>query len=133
MRLAPECVAPAKSRAMVRVRFEWDDGKLRRNLADLPERVEREVRLAVDRAGMYGMASLKMDAPWTDRTGAARAGLYTKTSHSGSTHEILFSHTVHYGIWLEVKFNGRDQVIVPTMRKTGARLMSDMRGILGRI
>ena len=118
---------------MVNVEFTWDDGRLIRNIDRLPYQIEREIRLAVERAGVYGMASLKTDAPWTDRTGAARSGLYTRTSHGGGSSEILFSHTVHYGIWLEVKYNGRDQVIMPTVRKTGAHLMSDLRGMLGRL
>lgn len=116
---------------MAKVGFKFDKGTLDRGLRTLPPEVERRVHLTVERAAAKGEVYLKNDAPWTDRTGAARSGLHTTTSSSGRQHEIVFAHTVDYGIWLEVKNSGKYEVIVPTMIKTGRELMGDLKGVLG--
>ena len=66
------------------------------------------------------------DAPWEDRTGDARAGLTATGKARGFYHEIELHHTVPYGIWLEVKFNGRDAIILPTIEKYGPAVMADL-------
>lgn len=76
---------------------------------------------------------MKINAPWTDRTGAARTGLHTNGGKSGGGWEIVFAHAVHYGIWLEVKYSGRDQIIMPSVRHTGRELMQDLQGLMGRL
>lgn len=83
--------------------------------------------------GTEGIAALKQNAPWTDRTSAARNGLHTITMLGGSQHIIIYSHAVHYGIWLEVKFSGRDAVILPTMIPEGRDLMKKLDGLMGRL
>lgn len=118
---------------MVRFRFDWDGRELSRNTGALPAKVERAVAQVVDYHAAKGEMYLKTDAPWTDRTSAARNGLHAVPSGGGGSYEILFSHAVHYGIWLEVKFNGRDEVIMPTVRKTGGELMTNLRGLMGKL
>lgn len=113
---------------MARVRFEFDGRRLRHNLKNLPAHVDRGIDAAVERAATKGEMYLKNDAPWTDRTGAARSGLHTRVE---GKREIIFSHTVDYGIWLEIKNSGKYEVILPTVRKTGNELMRDLNGIFG--
>lgn len=115
-----------------RVKFEWDSSKLRYNIQQVDPRTQRAVSRAVDYHGFAGEAYMKMNAPWTDRTGAARTGLHTTTSHTGSGHEIVFAHSVHYGIWLEVKYSGRDQIIMPAVLATGKNLMQALRGMISK-
>lgn len=57
----------------------------------------------------------KGQAPWTDRTGAAREGLDTSVQWEGA--EIVWElyHQVEYGIWLETILNGKYSVIMPTL------------------
>ena len=59
------------------------------------------------------------NAPWTDRTGAARAGLTAQGSHSGVELELTLAHTVDYGLWLEVIQSGRFAIIMPTLEHYG--------------
>lgn len=111
---------------VARVRFEFDGRRLKHNMKQLPERVERHVDAAVERAAAKGEMYLKNDAPWTDRTGAARSGLHSRVENK---REIILSHTVDYGIWLEIKNSGKYEVILPTVRKVGNELMNDLNGI----
>lgn len=118
---------------MVSISFEFNEGRLRHNLNTLDSRVNRAVTAVVDMNATKGQAYLKTDAPWTDRTAAARTGLHTIANSGGGSHEIIFAHAVHYGIWLEVKYSGRDAVIMPTVRKTGHELLRDLEGLMGRL
>lgn len=60
----------------------------------------------------------KTKATWTDRTGNARQGLRAiadnSQAHQGEW-EISVSHSVPYGIWLEVRNSGEYAVILPTI------------------
>jgi hypothetical protein len=67
---------------------------------------------------------MKSEAPWEDRTGAARDGLTAQVRDStGSDIIIDLFYTVDYGIWLEVRFNGQFAIILPTLERYGPMLM----------
>lgn len=116
-----------------RISFKFDDGELARNVASLEAKIQSAVDVMVDYHALKGQAYLKTDAPWNDQTGAARTGLHTVSFRGGNKHTIVFAHAVNYGIWLEVKFSGRDEVIMPTVRKTGRELMASLNGIMERL
>lgn len=78
---------------------------------EVPEFLKENVlRVAID-----ALDFAKEQAPWTDRTGAARDGLDTDVSEDGETIVWTLFHTVDYGIWLETIQNGRFSVIMPTL------------------
>jgi hypothetical protein len=65
-------------------------------------------------------AYMKANAPWTDRTGDARAGLYATTERSGSLKQgrfttISFGHGVDYGFFLETMQGGRFSIVGPSL------------------
>lgn len=55
------------------------------------------------------------NAPWTDRTGEARAGLDTSVDREGDDVVLELFHTVDYGQWLETIQSGRFAIIMPTL------------------
>lgn len=59
----------------------------------------------------------KVNAPWTDRTGNARQGLrgWVEKTRDGKV-RVYLSHSVIYGINLETKYQGRYQILWPTIR-----------------
>ena len=128
-----EWLASAVIRGMARVRFEYDDRHLRQEVGKIMDKIDRNVQMTVEYNAARGTAYMKNNAPWNDDTTAARNGLAAVASHSGSKHEILFSHAVPYGIWLEIANSGKYQIIMPSVRATGDQLMSDLRGLLGRM
>jgi hypothetical protein len=71
-------------------------------------------------------------APWTDRTGNARQGLFARYSGGNGNHVITVYHTVSYGIWLEVRFAGRNRIIQPTVTAEGNRVMAGLGGLLAK-
>jgi len=78
-------------------------------------------------------AHAKSTAPWTDQTGNARQGLTATPGRSTDTYFIDLFHRMPYGIWLEVRWNGRYQVIVPTIQVMGKELMVTTRAVLRKL
>ena len=77
----------------------------------------------------------RQNAPWTDRTGAARAGLAgfaDSTTGAGGlgkgTYWAGISHGVDYGIWLELRYNGRFAIVGPTQEAFASRAADIVRG-----
>lgn len=118
---------------MLKISFSFDDVELTKNLETLDLKVSRAIDFIVSYHASRGTQIMKTEAPWHDRTGAARSGLHTVSFSGGGKHEIIFAHSVHYGIWLEVKFSGRDEIIMPSVRKTGRELMRSLNGLMGKI
>jgi hypothetical protein len=115
---------------MGRVDFKLDDKELRTNVAEFGPKVNKFLTVTTDFAKGKGVDQMKLKAPWTDRTGQARASLNGSTAHEGSgplgftRHTITFAHGKDYGIWLEIANSGRFQIIMPTVVAIGKACMS---------
>jgi hypothetical protein len=74
----------------------------------------------------------QQNAPWEDRTGEARRGLTAIGEQRLTKYTITLFHTVSYGIWLEVRWDGRFAIIVPTIEVMGPRFMEtlEMAGLI---
>lgn len=95
------------------------------NLEALPIKLEAEIATIVDYSATRAEAYARENAPWTDRTGNARSGLFTAPFHAfGSNHGYDISHSVPYGIYLETRWEGRYAIIEPTVQAMGPELMS---------
>lgn len=116
-------------------------------LAENIERYGQRVLIAVQAVAMYvgqEMANQgRLNAPWEDRTGNARSGLFyavdgfdletivgqvptdaaqlntDSVTVSGSRDELViaFSHTVFYGKYLELSNGGRYAIIMSTIQQ----------------
>lgn len=68
-------------------------------------------------------------APWTDRTGNARRGLFSFAEQDNNSVVLYLSHTMSYGIYLEISFGGRYQIIIPTIEHYLPQLNSDLKSL----
>lgn len=118
---------------MAKLRFQYRDDQINARIDLLRQKLHISVGAIMDYYSLKATGYLKTGAPWTDRTGAARTGLHALSSSSGSSYSIVMAHSVAYGIWLEVKFSGRDAIIMPTVRKVGDEVMVSLQGLMGRI
>jgi len=66
----------------------------------------------------------RQNAPWTDQTGDARAGLDTEVDDEGDEIVITLFHSVEYGIWLETIQSGRFAIIMPTLEAFASEIFS---------
>lgn len=75
----------------------------------------------------------KENRPWTDRTGNARAMLWARPVRlSDDAVAIILSHGVDYGLWLEIRWQGRYAIIWPTLQAHLSQIERMYQGIFGR-
>lgn len=95
--------------------------------------VEAGVDLAFDAAVPRAESYMRENAPWTDQTGNARAGLRARHEKEPLVqHELILYHTMPYGIWLEVRWSGRYAIIVPTLQQMGPEVMQMVSASVAR-
>lgn len=92
------------------------------------EALENILEVAAEAVEQYAQEN----APWEDQSGAARSGLTAEHEDVGFLqHAIVLYHTVDYGIWLEIRWNGRYAIIVPTIEHMGPVVMSAVTNLQG--
>lgn len=70
---------------------------------------------------------MKANAPWTDRTGNARQGLYADVdSVAGRMVTLILAHGVEYGLWLEIRHAGAYAVVNPAIDHFAPRIWADI-------
>ena len=107
--------------------------RMRQNVRELPKKIDHAISATVDYDAAWGQAWMRQNAPWTDRTSAARNGLLAIPSSYARHYEILLTYSVYYGIWLEVANSGQYQILQPALRIVGAKLMRDLDGLFERL
>lgn len=108
---------------MAKSGFRLDKRKLKAELDSFDERANRAVGAAFEYQAPKSEARMRITAPWTDRTTNARSGLFAKPRHARTLHELLLSHGVSYGIYLEDRFSGRYSTVRPEIPRAGEDLM----------
>lgn len=79
-------------------------------------------------------AQMKMQRPWTDRTGVAKATLDAKVSQPNTnTVRITLSHGVEYGIWLELAHEKNYAIVGPTIREESPKVVAELADIMSKI
>ena len=124
----------------------WISDTLTPKIKKLPEAFGKAVGVYMQSQAPAVQDYARRNAPWTDRTGNARQGLFARYEGSGGRntlgqftaggkgqHSIVLYHTVSYGIWLEVRWSGRYAIIEPTIRSEGKRIFGGLRGLLERM
>lgn len=117
MRLELWC-PPVAKKAVV-----WTDRGLLDQLKTFNARMDRVLTAATAYHATRAVGYARTHAPWTDRTSNARNGLFAKAERDRPYYRIIIAHGVPYGIWLEVRFAGRYQIIRPTVDHEGPELM----------
>jgi hypothetical protein len=119
----------------MRVRIDFDDGvdRMQSRLVRLDHATKQGLGLAFDVQAARSTAYMKTNAPWSDRTTAARNGLHAITNHGPGRYELILSHAVYYGIFLEVCNSGKYQIILPSLRQAFRELQNRIDGMWGRL
>lgn len=77
-------------------------------------------------------AHARTNAPWSDRTGAARQGLIGFAASAATSVTIYLVHSVFYGIFLEMgtRKMGPRPIIGPTLEANYAAVMAALKRLL---
>lgn len=93
--------------------------------------IRNAVRRLADRRSPEIEAWMKVNAPWTDRTGNARQTLGAEVNDlAGGAVEILMSHGMDYGIFLELAHAGNWAIIGPAIDHWAPIIWADVRALL---
>lgn len=139
-------------------RIVWTEDQISPRLSGLPEKLNAYIGAMMAYQAPKVQDHMRTTAPWTDRTGNARNGLFARYNggaalassvinmrgaNGGSagqmlggavdSHAIDLYHTVPYGIWLEVRWSGKYAVIAPTIQTEGPRVMAAIQGLMGKM
>ena len=102
--------------------IEWS-GDLHDRLNQFGPRVKRAMVTAAKYIEPQALAYMRDNAPWTDRTGNARAGLNVETEVNTNNVTMYLYHQVPYGPWLELRWSGKYQIINPTIEVFAPKLL----------
>lgn len=94
--------------------------KLAREVKGYGDKLETAVKALADYIATMLQNDMRKNAPWNDRTGNARTGLFSvaeKASKDVVDIYLSHGHTVEYGKWLELANGGRYAIIMPTIEK----------------
>jgi len=111
----------------------FNSHRLETNLSTFNERANKGITAAFEYQAPKSAGRMRSEAPWTDRTGNARNGLFTATKHSGTRHSLLLAHGMHYGIYLEKDHSGRYAIVIPEIRRAADDLQRLMTKLLDTI
>jgi hypothetical protein len=100
--------------------FQWvkHPDALARNIEKYGERVFASILALGEYFAAEAQDEMRIGAPWEDRTGNARSGLFSIAEHTADgvvTIYLSHGHTIEYGIHLELDHGGMYAIIVPTI------------------
>lgn len=96
-----------------RVRVEM--GHLTVRLREFDENLDKAMRVLTKVQSSRSTTYMRTNAPWTDRTTNARNGLHVLEDHEEDHWRLILSHTMHYGIYLEIMNAGEFEIILPSV------------------
>ena len=116
------------------IRFDYKESTLCKNLDKMSEKIGAAVLMYSATKASQIEADMKINRPWTDRTGMAKATLNAKVSQPNpTTVRITLAHGVDYGIWLELANEKNYAIIAPTVRKEGPNVIRDLDNLMSKI
>ena len=114
--------------------IRFDISGMVNGLTSAQDRAEAAIRMYAETGAQKLQTKAKNNAPWTDRTGRARAGLNSYVSAVANGYRIALAHGVNYGIWLELAHEKRFSIIPQTIEYVGTfEIMPGFQNLLNRL
>jgi hypothetical protein len=106
-----------------------------RQIATRKVAVQQGVAVLGQTHAKRGEGQMKAQAPWNDRTGNARAGLFGAAEMGGTVLTVILGGTVEYQPYLELGTSrmAARPVIVPVANQTAAALVKDAGELVRRL
>lgn len=108
----------------------WVENALFGNIDDFDDKMDKVMAAAVEYHATRAEEYARANAPWTDQTSNARNGLRAVAVHAKHKHAIVVHHSVPYGIWLEVRWEGKYAIITPTILHEGKEVMQTVGALM---
>lgn len=117
-----------------KIKYSQDISKLSQGLLQMQTKMAAMILMYAATKASELEAKMKINRPWTDRTGMAKATLNASVSQPDTnTVRITLAHGVDYGIWLELAHGKNYAIISPTIDAEAPKIVSDLQGLMDRI
>ena len=93
---------------------------------DLMAEIEDLLRRFAPQIESYAKAM----APWQDRTGNARQTLFTVVEAQRDRVILYLSHQMSYGVYLELRWQGRYAIIMRTLQAHESPIMGGLKALV---
>lgn len=105
------------------------------NLKNFDRRAHKAIDAAMDYQKARSETWMRTNAKWTDRTTNARNGLFGDVEHAEGSDSwtLVLSHTVSYGIWLEVANSGKYAIVRPAFLRANKEVMQLLSKLFSRM
>lgn len=114
--------------------FNYSESTLKSGLNNMSTKIGAAVLMFAATKASELESKMKLNRPWTDRTGMAKATLNAKVSQPDSnTVRITLAHGVEYGIWLELAHEKNYAIVGPTVEQEGPRMVKDLANLMSKI
>lgn len=121
--------------SQVGIRWIRPPEALARAIEQYGDKVLVAVQAVAGRIATQMEGDAKSSAPWTDRTGNARSGLFGTAERDAARKLVIIylSHgpDIDYGVWLELAHGGNFQIIMPTVERHLPDIHADLQAIFG--
>lgn len=119
---------------MANAKIDWKSGKspedLSRKIGELDERIPAVMLALGQDIAVKAQNRMRNNAPWTDHTGQARAGLRSLAQQAARDIVIIYLVTsAPYGKWLELAHGQRFRIIMPTIEEMLPEIESRLKDI----
>lgn len=113
--------------------FKLDCKEIKNNLEKLPNRFNAALLIYGTTAAQMMQSEAQRNRPWTDRTSRARLGLTGSSELAPDELRIVLSHTVDYGVWLELAHEKKYAIVEPTIRLNATQVVSGLNNFLDKV
>lgn len=110
--------------------FKFDATSMLKGLAEFGSRSDYALKMYAETAALSLQNYMKQNRPWTDRTGQARQRLTAHVETVPKGYQIVLSHGVDYGVWLELAHEKRFAIIHPTILAKGSEVIDGFKTLL---
>ena len=110
--------------------LDYDSSTLKKNLDKMSVKLGAVVLMYASTKASELQAKMKLNRPWTDRTGRAKQSLNGSWKWMGDVARVELSHGVDYGVYLEFCNEKRYAIIKPTIDKISPEAIRGLNKIL---
>lgn len=116
------------------IKIDYNSSTLNKNLLEMSTKIGAAVLMLANTEAARLESYMKLNRPWTDRTGMAKATLKTSVSQpSKDKIRITLAHGVDYGIWLELAHGKNWAIIGPTINQEGPEVIKHFKGLMYKL
>lgn len=114
--------------------LDYDSSALKKNLDKMGVKLGAVILMYSATKAQEIQYKMKVNRPWTDRTGMAKALLTCRVSQPSKTLvRLTLAHGVNYGIWLELAHGKNYAIIAPTIAEEGPRIVEDLNDLMSQL